>query len=122
MSKERLIWVDSLKGILMLLVVYGHAIANVRGEAINDLNLWNMMYSFYMPAFMAVSGWLTYRPGATPGKYNVIIKWVRQLIIPYLSWSLIKYLLGGGNTFGGLTQIILKPDSFLWFLWVLFFS
>lgn len=123
MAKERLLWVDSLKGILMLLVVYGHAIAYVRGDEINELNLWNMMYSFYMPAFMAVSGWLTFRPTAASGGgiLSVIFKWARQLLIPYFIWSLIKYVLDGVYSLEGFRLILLKPDSFLWFLWVLFF-
>ncbi|NBK97190.1 MAG: hypothetical protein EOM50_04120 [Erysipelotrichia bacterium] len=61
MAKERLIWADSLKGWLMILVIIGHAIQNILGEGCNSNHIWNLIYSFHMPAFMAVSGWMCYR-------------------------------------------------------------
>ena len=63
--KERLIWADALKGLLMILVIIGHAIQTVEQEACETNHLWNIIYSFHMPAFMAVSGWLAYR-GQSP--------------------------------------------------------
>ena len=64
MAKERLIWADSLKGWLILLVILGHAIQSTLGANCDNSHLWNLIYSFHMPAFMAVSGWLTFS-GAT---------------------------------------------------------
>lgn len=61
MAKARLIWADSLKGWLMILVVLGHVIQTLMQEGCNDNHLWNLIYSFHMPAFMAVSGWLACR-------------------------------------------------------------
>ena len=51
----RLLWADSLKGWLMLLVILGHAIQTVMPEACYQSHIWNLIYSFPMPAFMAVS-------------------------------------------------------------------
>lgn len=65
MVKERLIWADSLKGWLMILVILGHAIQIVMGKGCGESHLWNIIYSFHMSAFMAVSGWLAYRGAAT---------------------------------------------------------
>lgn len=59
--KPRLLWADSLKGWLMLLVILGHAIQTVMPEACFHDHLWNIIYSFHMPAFMAVSGYFAYR-------------------------------------------------------------
>lgn len=61
MSKQRFIWADSLKGWLMLLVILGHAIQSTLGTDCYSNHVWNLIYSFHMPAFMAVSGWLAYR-------------------------------------------------------------
>ena len=61
MSTQRLIWADSLKGWLMLLVILGHVISAASGVNCPDSHVWNMMYSFHMPAFMMVSGWLACR-------------------------------------------------------------
>ena len=59
-DKKRLIWIDSLKGWLMILVVLGHAIQSSLGDACFQNHLWNIIYSFHMPAFMAISGWFAY--------------------------------------------------------------
>lgn len=59
--KQRLIWADSLKGWLMILVILGHAIQTIMLEDCNNDHVWNIIYSFHMPAFMAVSGWFAYR-------------------------------------------------------------
>ncbi len=56
MGKQRLIWADSLKGILIVLVVLGHAIQGVYGEDVESNRIWNIIYSFHMPAFFAISG------------------------------------------------------------------
>lgn len=61
MAKQRLIWADSLKGWLMLLVILGHAIQSTFGVDCDSNHVWNLIYSFHMPAFMAISGWLAYR-------------------------------------------------------------
>lgn len=51
----------------MLLVILGHAIQSTLTKDCFDNYLWNLIYSFHMPAFMAVSGWLAYRPETTGG-------------------------------------------------------
>lgn len=58
---QRLLWADSLKGCLMLLVILGHAIQLVMPDVCIEDHLWNLIYSFHMPAFMAVSGYFAYR-------------------------------------------------------------
>ena len=55
---SRMIWADRLKGCLIILVVLGHAIQVAYGRACEDNHLWSMIYSFHMPAFVAVSGYL----------------------------------------------------------------
>lgn len=62
MERKRMIWADSLKGMLIILVVLGHAIQHTIGNDCYNNHLWNYIYSFHMAAFMAVSGYLTHRP------------------------------------------------------------
>ena len=64
---NRLVWADSLKGLLMVLVVLGHAIQNTIGPQCQTNHLWNIIYSFHMPAFMAISGYLSYRTNRIVG-------------------------------------------------------
>lgn len=63
MSK-RIVWADALKGLLIVLVVLGHSIQASKIQLcesfINDY-LWNLIYSFHMPAFIAISGFVAYR-------------------------------------------------------------
>lgn len=121
MAKERLIWADSLKGWLMVLVIIGHAIQSLLSDGCNDNHVWNLIYSFHMPAFMAVSGWLAYR-GMIP-KIDYISTVKRrgmQLLIPYFVWSSIQFVLSGSYSIENLSKMILYPDAYLWFLWVLF--
>ena len=58
MASNRLQWVDSMKGILILMVVMGHAVQYCLPMSYETNYCWNLIYSFHMPAFMALSGWL----------------------------------------------------------------
>ena len=61
---NRLIWADSIKGWLILLVIIGHCIASIIGNDAANLDYWwCLIYSFHMPAFIAISGYLNYRGG-----------------------------------------------------------
>ena len=44
-----------------------------------------------------------------------------QLLVPYLLWSLIQWLTYQHCDLKALPNIILYPDTYFWFLWVLFF-
>lgn len=128
MVKQRLIWADSLKGWLILLVILGHAIQNTLGADCDSNHVWNLIYSFHMPAFMAVSGWLTFR-GVNAlksqnhnlgGYLNTCKRRSYQLVAPYVIWSFIQFIFRGGYTIQRFTNIVLQPDTYFWFLWVLF--
>lgn len=67
---NRLVWADALKGILIVLVVLGHSIQSVMikmGMPFTEDYLWNLIYSFHMPAFIAVSGFLAYGKNVAGG-------------------------------------------------------
>lgn len=121
MAKERLIWLDSLKGWLILIVVIGHAIQYCLPEGACENNYWwNLIYSFHMPAFMAASGFVNYRPTRNGGGILTICKRRSyQLLVPFLLWSLIKWLLSGAHSFGGFIHSTFTSGGFFWFLWAL---
>lgn len=113
-------WADSLKGLLMVFVVLGHAIQFSIGEECENNHLWNYIYSFHMPTFMAVSGYLAFRRGVN-NRFSIIYKRTNQLLVPFLLWSLIKWATFQRCDMNMLCNIILYPDEYFWFLWVLFF-
>lgn len=124
-NTNRLVWADSLKGWLIVLVVLGHAIQNVLGAHCESSRLWNMIYSFHMPAFMAVSGYLGFnsinRKGEGRNKWMpLILRRLQQLIIPFVIWTLILLASDAGLSWTNIKEYFLYPDKGLWFLWVLF--
>lgn len=79
-----------------------------------------------MPAFMAISGYLAFRPNMNEGEYvkplySVIYRRFRQLIIPFLIWTFLLLLINGKLSLDNIGVYLLYPDKGLWFLWVLFF-
>lgn len=121
-NEDRLVWVDSLKGILMLLVVLGHSIQFILGDACSDNYLWNLIYSFHMPAFIAVSGFVCYKPKYYSGKgsKDFIFRRLKQLIVPFILWSLLRILANPPYSIMDIVSVFLHPDGGYWFLWVLF--
>lgn len=51
--KERSLYWDTIKGLLIILVVFGHC-----GTAVGN-NLLSVIYSFHMPLFILVSGFFS---------------------------------------------------------------
>lgn len=124
MAQQRLVWADSLKGWLIIMVVLGHAIQNTIGNACETNHLWNIIYSFHMSAFMAVSGYVAFRTdNSFSGKYicQTFLRRLRQLIVPFILWTIVLQLVGGSFDIERFVTYLLYPDKGLWFLWVLFF-
>ncbi len=122
---KRIAWADALKGILIMLVVLGHSIQAVMKEQGVDFTedyLWNLIYSFHMPAFIAVSGYLAYGKSVVGGKSAWIktsFRRFRQLMIPYLIWSVALFFVNHNVEY--YYEYLLYPQRSLWFLWALFF-
>lgn len=82
-STERLVWIDYAKVIGIFLVVFGHT-------AIPGY-LYNAIFSFHMPLFFFISGYLF-----SFKKYNsykhFLLKRSKQLVIPYFYFNIITYI------------------------------
>lgn len=118
----RILWADRLKGLLIVLVVLGHAIQETLGGDCFNNHLWNIIYSFHMPAFMAVSGFLNYRMGGgISNRLSIVYRRFQQLLIPFVLWTLIKILIYPPYRVSTFVNAFLYPDGTFWFLWVLFF-
>lgn len=87
----RVSYIDQLKGVAILLVVLGHVIGYNNCE---DSFLWRFIYSFHMPLFMFISGYIAQM---TFGIKNFswdeissfIIKKFRTLLLPMVTWGIV---------------------------------
>ena len=124
MKENRIYWLDNLKWFLILLVVLGHAIQHTYADFGQNC-LFRAIYSFHMPAFMAVSGYLAWKPKtvcvSSTDYLKKLFRRVRQLVIPYMIWSLAAtFVLAGGLGVADVVSLVVYPERNLWFLWVLF--
>jgi len=125
-NASRVVYLDSLKGVLILLVVLGHSIqASMAKLGLNCLDdyLWNLIYSFHMPAFISISGFLAYRKNVVGGGRFDWLRFTwrrfRQLMIPFFLWSVALFLVN--RNVDQIYDYIIYPQKSLWFLWALFF-
>ena len=104
--KERLGYIDAIKGFAILLVVIGHVIPwcfttfdNVVSMTPSPVLLWKIIYSFHMPLFMFVSGFLFGQSHFVSFKEYVVKMWKksRMLLIPYVVCSILVFMWRGGR-------------------------
>ena len=127
-------YLDTVKGLTIFLVVFGHCIQYFNGsEFLKSGNFFDdivfkIIYSFHMPLFALVSGYLFYSSFSRRTPREIIAKQARSLILPAFSWALLtslirmcKFLIMG--EFLGYEFFIGVLRSFtmgLWFLWAMF--
>ncbi len=85
---------DFLKGIGIVLVVLGHCFTTALEVKYYSIRLLkDFIYTFHMPLFFIVSGYLQ---GLRPYSINKLRKFslhqIRKLFLPYIAWSLVLYL------------------------------
>jgi fucose 4-O-acetylase-like acetyltransferase len=126
--RQRLTYIDHLKGISILLVVVGHFIQYNTSDS-KDSGLFNFIYSFHMPLFMFISGYIGYitiNTSIFKNYINFILKKGRALLIPFFAWPLIVDSLFFNpnlhfDLYGRFRDLLYDPRTGLWFLWYLFF-
>ena len=107
--KDRSILFDNLKGILIILVVFGHMINILFKFQHHDSEVisivWRYMYLFHMPCFIIISGYFS-------KKYSVdgILK---KLIIPYIVFNSLFFVMHKNFTFP------IFADSAMWYMFAL---
>lgn len=129
--RERDPLIDIIKGVAILLVLVGHVIQFASGAeyqksgAFYDNALFKIIYSFHMPLFMVVSGFLFHHSVISKSPWTIIWNKVRTLIIPIFSFALIVWLIRFNPQYSFSDQIrsYLSVTRYtLWFLWALFYS
>lgn len=141
-STSRSAYLDFLKGMLIFLVVWGHAIqfvgypqsADWRANAFWSDPVFKLIYLFHMPLFIAVSGFLCHRSIQRKDLATITRGRFRQLVVPIIAWGIAwpLFLLGlaaagpSGETFQFPAPLVLSGEIGLeiatrfWFLWAVF--
>ena len=79
-KKERINWVDQLKGFSIILVVYGHNLPII------DIYI----DSFRIPLFFFIAGF--FHPKQSTFNFSIIKKRAKQILLPYFLWSSLLFL------------------------------
>lgn len=94
LQKSRLAWVDYLRGIAIVLVVYRHVLLGLQNSGMTlppaylDANI--MFFSFRMPLFFILSGIFIGGSLAKKSLGKIIYSKFELLLYPYLIWSVIQ--------------------------------
>jgi fucose 4-O-acetylase-like acetyltransferase len=94
--------------------VLGHSLQH--GDFEHNL-LWNIIYSFHLPAFFVISGYVSYKHTT---EMVTLKKRALQLLLPFCSWSILTILLFYNAEFILILDCVKHPDSSYWFIYVLF--
>lgn len=99
-TKNRILWADAAKGIGIVLVVFGHFIFNYN-DAVR-----NFIYSFHMPLFFIISGFLFKKR-----ELSVTIKRViKKFVIPTYCFALLDVLICAYNHHDRMGESIGRED------------
>ncbi|MDD6628190.1 MAG: acyltransferase [Lachnospiraceae bacterium] len=133
--RERDKYLDILRGTAVILMVLGHCIQYGNGRAFSQPDIFfnntafQLIYSFHMPLFMLISGYLFIY---TVEKYSDIMAFVKnrilRLLLPIVCWDIIiyiKFAIEVEKTEGWIKELLVAyfrslPEDY-WFLWAVFY-
>ena len=111
MTKTRDLYWDTVKFILIFLVLYGHFIQPFRENSPFNMTMFNFRYTFHMSLFVFISGRFSHI--SDPKKYRKgILKIIETYVVFQCALCLTSYLMGEKLYWGMLTT----PRFALWYL------
>lgn len=132
--KQRLDFIDLVKGVGMLMVIYLHISINYSGNPYHGSDADRMIHSMFMPVFFIVSGMFF----SIRNPFKVWIKQkIKRLVVPFICFYLLTYLLNciicgifhiqtkNEFHFYDVFAVFYKdvfPNSAIWFLLAIFWS
>ncbi|MBQ1547626.1 MAG: acyltransferase family protein [Lachnospiraceae bacterium] len=133
-SSKRNLTVDTLKGVAILLVVFGHCLNNViESPLVETPPAWipaakNFIYFFHMPLFFFLSGIFSYKT-ASHGLKTALIDKIKRLLVPYVVFSVLTTVVkvifsdyqNNPRELSVLLRAWYEPIGIYWFLYALFF-
>ena len=128
-TKKRSRYLDIIKAILIILVIIGHSIQYGSGSTYLEKQLFfnnylfKFIYSFHMPLFIMISGYLSYNSLNKNSLKETFISKFKSLIIPLFFWSIIPFIINLEfySIIESLKLFIAVFSTNLWFLWSLFY-
>ena len=118
-EQRRIVYLDFVKGVAIFLVVFGHCIQYGNDATFFPSMLYKIIYSFHMPLFALVSGYLFFPSVSRRKPLDALLKQAKSFILPVASWTVIYAFI---HSFTGLYRWNI-PDYLahvLWFLWAMF--
>lgn len=117
MYQRRNEYLDVVRGLAIFLVVFGHCIQYGNGWGFDFFGdvVFKIIYSFHMPLFALVSGYLFFFSMSRRTSYEVVVRQITSLLVPALSWAIVWNL-----PYVHDIEIIAILNTFrhgFWFLW-----
>lgn len=115
MEKEYNPTIDTIKGILILFVILGHLLSG----GLNSSFLRYSIYSFHMPLFLFISGYLFHlEKSAQIGMKGLLRKYWKRMILEWIfAWSVYTSIVLYSNfSFHNLMVKIVYPFYHLWYV------
>ncbi|WP_280140267.1 acyltransferase family protein [Devosia psychrophila] len=127
-------WADAVKGMAIVLVVFGHVLRGDREAGLPHSEQWfntldSAVYLVHIPMFFVVSGYFFERSVLRDGLLGSLKKRAIVLLYPLLVWSYItatfRLAAGSVTNRGAITpwEVLTYPfvlSDVYWFLWALF--
>lgn len=117
--------IDILRGIAVVLVIWGHVIQALSADTVDFFEnpVFKVIYSFHMPLFMLISGYLFYISLSKRSIKEMMFNRIQKLLFPILIWNTINYAVHILVEWLYHKTLILSLRGFvnslcnLWFLW-----
>lgn len=118
-------YINFLRGVAIFLMLWGHCVqycCDGQVDFFEDV-AFKMIYSFHMPLFMLISGYLFYASAMRRSLYELVEHRAKAMLYPILMCSLLNLLLTSGVVVlvrkgAGFTSLFgAVPMTSLWFLW-----
>ena len=131
MNNNRNIRLDLIKAVAIIMVVVGHAIQFGCGAdytenlSFYDNWIYKIIYSFHMPVFMCVSGWLFARSIEKYDTCTLLKNKAMALLLPIVAWGTFHYISTKvilGHETPDLSTWWMIVGGGLWFLWALVYN
>ena len=131
-KKQRNLYLDIMKGISIFLVLLGHSIqygskiSYVEGRLFFNDPVFKLIYSFHMPLFALLSGYLLFYTIKKRTPKELVINRVKTLVLPIICWGTIDFAvrvltgqLNGSGIIWWVKRYVSTLFGTLWFLWAI---